>query len=617
MAELSLARDFPPAQEADWQALVKEALKGAPASSLRSLSYDGIIIEPLYARAMDATVIPGREAGEAWGVMQRIDLPDADAANAQVLDDLNHAASGAVFVFEGAVGDYGYALPATEEAIEVALKGVHLDWGVPIELDFGPPSRQSAGIVASYVKAKGLTPSAVNIRFGFDPLGAMATRGVVPKPWAELAPTVSSLIAGFIEQGFTGPFFVADGRPVHAAGGSEAQELAFALANAVAYFRALEAQGMTLDDARRLIFFRLAADQDQFLTIAKFRAIRRLWARVEQASGIEPSRAFVTAETAWRMMTRRDPHGNIVRGTIAALAAALGGADAITVLPFSAALGIPDAFARRIARNTQTILIEESNLHRVADAAAGSGAIEYLTEQLCDKAWGAFQEIERAGGSAKALESGLIQKAVAEIRARRETNVARRKDALIGTSDFPDLAEEPVAVLGTFRAPPREAPPGQQIEQLPRYRLAEPFEQLRDRSDAVLARTGERPKVLLACLGRAADFTTRASFAKSLFEAGGIEAVTAENIKSADDLGKEFAKSGAKLACLCSSDKVYANEAVSAAKALATAGASHIYLAGKPGDHDKAWEEAGIGTFVYQGCDTLGLLQDAYERLGA
>jgi methylmalonyl-CoA mutase len=617
MAELSLGRDFPPAQEADWHALVKEALKGAPLSSLRSVSYDGIVIEPLYARATDATVIQGRDAGEAWAVMQRIDLPDADAANAQFLDDLNHAASGAVLVFEGAVGDYGSALPATEAAIDAALKGVHLDWGVPIELDFGPPSRQAATIVANYVKAKGLTPSAVNIRFGFDPFGAMATRGVVPKPWAELAPAVTTLIAGFAEQGFTGPFFVADGRPVHAAGGSEAQELAFALANAVAYLRALEAHGMPLDDARRLIFFRLAADQDQFLTIAKFRAIRKLWARIQQACGLEPSRACVTAETAWRMMTRHDPHGNIVRGTIAALAAAVGGADAVTVLPFSAALGVPDALARRIARNTQTILVEESNLHRVADAAAGSGAIENLTGQLCEKAWGLFQEIERAGGSAKALESGMIQKAVAKTRAEREANVARRKEALIGTSDFPDLTEEPVAVLGAFRAPPREAPPGQPIEKLPRFRLAESFERLRDRSDDYLARTGERPKVLLACLGRASDFTARASFAKSLFEAGGVEAFAAEGINSAEDLGKVFAKSGAKLACLCSSDKVYASEAAGAAKALAASGASHIYLAGKPGDHAKAWEEAGIGTFVYQGCDTLGLLQDAYARLGA
>jgi methylmalonyl-CoA mutase len=313
------------------------------------------------------------------------------------------------------------------------------------------------------------------------------------------------------------------------------------------------------------------------------------------------------------MMTKRDPHGNIVRGAIAALGAAAGGADAITVLPFSAALGVPDAFARRIARNTQTILIEESNLHRVADPAAGSGAIEYLTGQLCEKAWNLFQEIERAGGSAKALEAGSIQRAVAKVRAEREANVASRRDTVIGTSDFPDLAEEPVAVFAALCEPPSEAPPGEPIEKLPRYRLAEPFERLRDRGDAYLAHTGQRPKVLLACLGRASDFTARASFAKSLFEAGGIEAVEA----SADNLAKGFRDSGATFACLCSSDKVYASEAVGAAKSLAAAGASHIYLAGKPGDHAKAFEEAGIGTFLHQGCDTLGLLQDAFERLRA
>ncbi|HEV3242238.1 MAG TPA: methylmalonyl-CoA mutase subunit beta [Methyloceanibacter sp.] len=614
MAELSLARDFPPALEADWQALVKEALKGAPLTSLCSTTYDGIVIEPLYARAQDRSLIPGRAPGMAWEVMQRIDLPDAEAANTQVLDDLNNAANGLVLVFQGAVGDYGYALPATEDAIGAALKGVHLDAGITVELDFGPPSRQAAGIVANYVNAKGLAPSSVNIRFGFDPLGAMATRGIVPKPWSELAPEVTGLIAGLAEQGFTGPFAVADGRPVHAAGGSDAQELALAVANAVAYLRALEARGVSLEDARRFIFFRLAADQDQFLTIAKFRAIRKLWDRVGEACGLKPSRACVTAETAWRMMTRRDPHGNIVRGTIAALAAAIGGADTVTVLPFSAALGVPDAFARRIARNTQTILIEEANLHRVADPATGSGAIEYLSDQLCEKAWVLFQRIERAGGADEALEAGLIQQVVAKVRAEREANIARRKDSLIGTSDFPHLAGERVRVSEAAKASPSSSAAGAKtIESLSRVRLAEPFERLRDRSDAYLSRHGQRPRVFLACLGRASDFTARASFAKSLFESGGIEAVEG----SGDNLMKRFKDSGATLACLCSSDKVFAGEAVSAAKALGAAGASHIFLAGKPGDHAEAWKDAGIRTFLHQGCDTLGLLQDAYEKLGA
>lgn len=606
MAELPLARDFPAAQEADWKKLVEDALKGAPVSGLTARSYDGIDIAPLYARAEAAQVIPGRAPGEPWVVAQRIDLPDPGAANAQILDDLNNGANGLVLVFGGAVGDYFYALPHAQADITRILQGVHLDWGIDVTLDFGPPSREVARFVVEHVKAAGLAPGDVKLRFGFDPLGALATRGALMKPWSDIAPVVAGMIGDLAGQGFKGPFAVADARPVHAAGGSEAQELAFALANAVTYLRVLEAGGIPLDDARRFIFFRLAADQDQFLTIAKFRALRKLWARVEEASGLMPEPAFVTAETAWRMMTRRDPHGNIVRGTIAALAAAVGGADAITVLPFSAALGVPDAFARRIARNTQTILIEEANIHRVADPAAGSGAIEALTDALCEGAWKLFQTIEHEGGSAKALESGLIQKGVAKVRAAREANVAKRKESMVGTSDFPDLAEDTAPVLAQAAAP--EKIDGG-IEPLPRLRLTEPFERLRDRSDDYLAKHGARPKVFLACLGRPSDFNARASFAKSLFGAGGIEAV-----EGSGDFINGFKESGAKLACLCSSDKVYASEAIDAAKALTKAGAKRLYLAGKPGDQ-AALTQAGINTFLHQGCDTLAILEAAYDQI--
>ncbi len=612
MAELNLAGAFPAADEAAWKSLVDEALKGARFASLQSRSYDGIVIEPLYARAQEASLIAtGRGPGEPWSVMQRVDLRDPAAANKQILDDLNNGANGLALVFEGDVGDYGYALPATEAAVKQLLDGVHLDAGIAIELDFGPPSRQFAGIIASYVKANGLAPSSVHIRFGFDPLGAMAMRGTAPMPWPELAPLVTGLIGDLLQQGFAGPFAAADGRPVHAAGGSEAQELAFVLANALAYLRALEDHGIALEVARSLIYFRLAADQDQFLTTAKFRAVRKLWARVDEACGLEPFPAFVAAETAWRMMTRRDPHGNIVRGTIAALAAAVGGADAVTVLPFSAALGLPDAFARRIARNTQTILIEEANIHRVADPAAGSGAIEALTDALSAAAWTLFQEIEREGGTAKALATGSIQRAVAKVRAEREANIARRKDTLVGTSDFPDLAEDAVNVLESTAPLPPQAPGSPGFEPLARFRLAEPFERLRDRSDAYLALHGERPKVFLACLGRASDFNARASFAKSLFESGGIEAVEG----SGDNLAKRFEDSGAKLACLCSSDKVYAGEAESTAKALGATGAKRVYLAGQPGNNRQAFEAAGISTFLHQGCDTLATLSAAYDEI--
>ena len=607
MVELSLARDFAPADEAAWKALVEDALKGAPFAALRSKTYDGIAIEPLYGRARDAVRIAGRPAGLPWSVMQRIDLPDPDAANGQILDDLTNGANGLALVFQGAIGDYGYALPATGAAISAALDNVHLDAGVAIDLDLSIQAKDAAGLLATLVKARGLAPTDVTIRFGFGPLGGVALSGQSPAPWKDIAPLFAGLVADLAGQGFAGPFAVADGSVIHAAGGSEAQELAFTLASAVAYLRALEQGGIALDDARRFIYFRLAADQDQFLTIAKFRALRKLWARIEQACGLSPRPAFVSAETAWRMMTKRDPHGNIVRGTIAALGAAVGGADAIAVLPFSAALGLPDGFARRIARNTQTILIEEANIHRVADPAAGSGAIGALTDALCETAWWFFQRIEQAGGAAEALQRGSIQRVVARVRAEREANVARRKDSVIGTSDFPDLAEDKVAVLAQARL----AALSRNDAALAAIRLAEPFERLRDRSDAYLAKHGKRPKVFLACLGRPADFNARASFAKSLFESGGIDAVEGKG----DNLAKRFKESGAKLACLCSSDKVYDREAEAVANALTEAGAARIYLAGKPGANRAALEQAGVSTFLHQGCDTLEILTAAYDEI--
>ena len=272
---------------------------------------------------------------------------------------------------------------------------------------------------------------------------------------------------------------MADGRIIHNAGGSEAQELSFVIASAVEYLRALETSGLPLDTARDMIYFRLSADADEFLTIAKFRALRKLWARIEEACALAPKPAYVAAETAWRMMTRRDPYVNMLRTTIAITAAGVGSADSIVALPHTAALGLPDAFARRIVRNTQLILLEESNLARVADPAAGSGAIEDLTQKLCSAAWTMFQEIENAGGAWAALEARLIQTKVAAVRTERQQAVARRKDALTGTSDYPNLDEAPATVLGVAPVtPPKEAATKLTTDALPRIRLAEPFEAL-------------------------------------------------------------------------------------------------------------------------------------------
>ena len=608
--DLSLAAEFPPATREAWLALVEAALKGASFDKrLVSRTYDGLRIEPLYPRAAEARPIAGRPAPAPWQVLARIDHPDAGAANAEARHELENGATGLSVVFAGAIGAHGYGLEPSAAAIARALDGIHLDAGIAVECDCGPPAEDAARALADLVGRSAVAPDATRIRFALDPLGLAAATGRDPD-WEQAAPEFARLVADLAGRGFAGPFVCADGRPIHAAGGAEAQELAFALATATAGLRALEARGIALDEARRMIFFRLAADADQILTMAKLRALRRLWARVEQACGLTPRPAFVSAETAWRMMTRRDPWVNMLRTTMATFAAGIGGADAVTVLPFTAALGLPDRFARRMARNSQLILLEESNLAKVADPAAGSGAIESLTTALCAAAWTLFRDIEAAGGLAAALAAGLIQREVAEVRAARTAAVARRRDALTGTSEFPQLAETPVAVLDVARVPPSPGPCA--FEPLPSLRLAEPFEQLRDRSDRMLAMTGARPKVFLANLGPLAAFSPRAGFAKNIFEAGGIEAMSNDGFADLDPMAAAFTASGAPIACLCSSDEIYGTRAVAAVRALRTAGAHRVCLAGRPGEHEAAQREAGIDTYIYVGCDVPATLTALY-----
>ncbi|HKU09036.1 MAG TPA: methylmalonyl-CoA mutase family protein, partial [Bradyrhizobium sp.] len=599
-----------------WRKLVDGVLKGAPFEKLVSKTYDGIRIEPIYSRAKGAAPIAGRAAAAPWQIMQRIDHPDAAQANAQALHDLENGSTGLTLVFAGANGAYGFGLDPSPEAIEKILDGVFLDAGIALELQIGPQSRMAAIHVAELVKRRGLSPASCDIRFGLDPLGAGAVWGSSPYAWAEIVPAVTGAVQSLAGMGFKGPIVAADGRVVHDAGGSEVQELAFTLAAAVAYLRAIEQSGIALDAAQGMVYARLTADADQFLTLAKFRAMRLLWARVEQACGLTPRPLFIAADTSWRMLTQRDAFVNMLRATMATFSAGLGGANAITVLPHTLARGLPDPFARRVARNTQLVLLEESNLGKVSDPAAGSGGIEALTRELCETAWALFQETEKAGGLFAALEENVIQRKVAATRAAREANIAKRRDVLTGASEFPNLHEADIAVLDARPIVlPSYGEAKYKFDPLPPMRLAAPFEALRDKSDAILKKTGERPKVFLANLGTAADFTARATFAKSFFEAGGIEAVDTEGFFVFVELAGAFKASGADIACVCSSDSVYAGKAADAAKALQAAGARHIYLAGRPGEQEAAFRAAGVGDFIFAGGDALAVLRDAYKRM--
>jgi methylmalonyl-CoA mutase len=644
---LGLDASFPAPTREDWLTLVASVLRGAAFDSrLVTTTDDGLRTEPLYDRDRHAQPIAGRAAAAPWQILQRVDHPDPATAADEARHDLENGAGGLCAVFAGAIGARGYGLAPSEATIRRVFDGLTTDLGIAIEFEPGPQAAQTARGLADVLVRRGIPPERTAIRFGIDPLGALAVNGRARQPWSAEASDFAALLQGLAEQGFRGPLAVADGRAVHDAGGSQAQELAFVLSCAVAYMRALEASGVALVDARRMIFFRLAADEDQFLTMAKFRTLRLLWGRVEEACGLQPEPTFVSAETAWRMMTRRDPWVNLLRTTVAAFAAGVGGANAITVLPFTAALGLPDRFARRMARNTQLILIEESNLAKVADPVAGSGAVEALTSALGVAAWAQFQEIEAVGGLGAGLETGLIQAQVAKVRAERARAIATRQDPLTGTSEFPDLFEHPVAVLAVMpHAVASLEPAAVSCPALSAHRLAEPFEALRDISDRLLRETGARPKIFLANLGPLAAFTPRASFAKNFFECGGIEAVTNEGFATRppphpDAARKPFAppgsdpsvtvdasetdlsalvtafrQAGTGWVCLCSSDAVYGREAKRTAHALVAAGATRIYFAGRAGQAEAALREAGVSTFISADCDALAILQAAYRDL--
>jgi methylmalonyl-CoA mutase len=614
--DLRLAADFAPATYDDWRKLVDGVLKGAPFEKLVGKTFDGIRIDPIYPRAKGAAPVVGRAAAAPWQIMQRIDHPDPVQANAQALHDLENGATGLTLVFAGANGAHGFGLDPSVESVEKILDGIFIDAGIGIELQIGPQSRMAAIHVAEYIKRKGLSPAACDIRVGLDPLGSCAVWGFSPYAWDEIVPAVTSAAKGLAAMGVKGPFAAADGRVIHDAGGSEVQELAFVVACGVAYLRAIEQSGTALEDAQGMVYARLSADADQFLTLAKFRALRLLWARVEKACGLTPKPLFIAADTSWRMLTQRDAYVNMLRATMATFSAGLGGANSITVLPHTLALGLPDPSARRAARNTQLVLLEESNLAKVADPAAGSGGIETLTRELCEAAWALFQETEKAGGIFASLEQNLIQQKVAATRKAREANIAKRRDVLTGASEFPNLHEAEIAVLQA--KPIALAPYGEakfKFDALAPMRLAAPFEALRDKSDALLKKSGARPKMFLANLGTAADFTARATFAKSFFETGGIEAIDSAGASDPAALTTAFKASGATVACLCSSDKVYAAQAVAAAQALQAAGARHIYLAGRPGEQEPALRAAGVGDFIFAGGDVLAALQEAWRRM--
>ncbi|MFF2546437.1 methylmalonyl-CoA mutase small subunit [Kitasatospora sp. NPDC058063] len=611
---LPLAAEFPAAHREQWQQLVQGVLRKSGAEpedgpaaeqALTTRLQDGLSAHPLYT-AEDTAAAPGypgfppfvrgsRPQGSAvagWDVRQRHADPDRRRTNEAVLADLEHGVSSLWLELGGA------GLPV--DALPEALTGVYLDLAA-VALDAGAEFTDAAEQLFRLYEEREVSPGAAAGNLGADPLGLQARTGQSARTGTLL--TEATTLAARCAAGYPGlRALTVDALPYHEAGASPAQELGCSLATGVAYLRALTAAGLSVDDALGQLEFRYAADGDQFLGIAKFRAARRLWARVAEVSGAGTAASAQRqhAVTSRVMMTARDPWVNMLRTTIACLAAGVGGADSVTVLPFDSALGLPDAFARRIARNTQAILLEESHLARVIDPAGGSWYVEQLTEELARAAWAWFQEIERAGGLRAALEAGLIGERIAATWAERSVRLAKRREPITGVSEFPHLDEQPLV-----REPAPAAPGGG----LPRVRRAEAYEALRDRSDARVAVDGARPALFLASIGNASAHTARTTFAANLFQAGGIATASAESVDPAA-FAEAFRASGATVACLCSSDALYAEHAAPVAEALKAAGARRVLLAGRLGELP-----SGVDEFIFAGGDAIAVLTSLLDQI--
>ncbi|MGI9370994.1 MAG: methylmalonyl-CoA mutase family protein [Hyphomicrobiales bacterium] len=608
MSGLKLASEFDEASRENWRMLVDALLKGADfEKKLVWKSHDDLAIQPLYDEPVSAPIPASSTAG--WKSLQRVDMPNVAAANAQALEDLNGGTAGLALMMPDSPSANGFGVNApTVDDMASLLENIYLEM-IPVRLDAGWAGRNAALSLIEVYAQRGVDLAEADLCLGLDPLGALAFTGQM-RTHGDVQAATGAMMSTLLARNFAGTAFVGDGRVYHNAGASEAQELAFALATALNYIRWMEAEGIALDVACRATGMVLNVDADMFMSTAKLRAARLVWQRLQEAMGVAATPLVLHGETSWRMLTRKDAHVNMLRATAATFAAAIAGVDSLTVHPFTSALGLPDAFARRMARNVQNILNEESHLGLVQDPGAGSGFMDQTALDLAVKAWEIFQDIERQGGMLSALTNEHVAKLIAPVRDKRQRNLATRREPITGISEFPNLGELPVEVLSDRQNTPKlPDDPGEMCKPLHQMRLAEGYEALRDASDKILADTGVRPSIFMANMGRVADFTARATWAANVFEAGGIEALRNEGFETPEDAANAFSESGANIAIICSSDALYDDISVSTAAALKNAGAKQIYLAGKRNDE-------GVDTYVHMGCDILSLLTQAHALLG-
>ncbi|SFI59928.1 methylmalonyl-CoA mutase family protein [Aerobium aerolatum] len=462
---------FPPIDRAQWlEALRGEAFARSGEAPV-SPSYADLHFEQLRQEPARAGQFP--LSGGGWTIVQRVDDVNAKRANAQAQFDIEAGATGLAIVFEGAPNAFGYGLPARPEALAAALHNIPLN-RIYLRIDVHPSSRVTIDWIIELMRRKRVDPSRLSLSFGIDPAAVFAGNGSLRMSLEALRASMPQSLAHFFAMGIPATLLEADGRVLHNAGATEAQELGAMMAGAVSHLRMFQEARQPLIYATPHIGFALSVTQDQFLSIAKLRALRLLWAKAQEACGLQPIAAKIHAETSYRMLTLRAPENNILRSSMAAFAAAAGGADTISVLPPNIPHGLPDRRGRQIARNAQLVLSEETHLSSLASPAFGSEELNILTASLCAAAWDEFRQIEAEGGLLNSLGKGMVQQRVTAARQQALAQMQGGKVRIVGTSGQLHLRPD-VEKVSTLKAERREVPQDGVVfcDSLPPLRLDE------------------------------------------------------------------------------------------------------------------------------------------------
>jgi methylmalonyl-CoA mutase len=695
LAALNLLEEFKPHTYQEWRAAAQELLKDKPFDkAMKTPTNEGITLEAMYRREDIASLdirrdLPGMGArvrggdvdgftANAWAISQEIAAPTPEEFNKAALNDLARGQNELNIPLDCAtkagldadkaenVGCGGMSL-STLADLEKALDGVHLGM-ISTFLQSGSSGLPVATLLVALARKRGMNLAELAGCVESDPLGVLARRGKLPTSLDECYREMALLTNFAAENAPKLQTIGASGMSYSNGGASAVDELACVLATVAEYIRQMQQRGLTVDQVAGHLRVTLSLGSNFFMEIAKLRAARLLLANVVEAfGGSEAAKSvYIHARGANWNKSRLDPYSNLLRSTTESFSGAIGGVNGMHTSAFDETYAMPDEFSRRIARNQQVLLQEECELTRTIDPAGGSYFVEWLTDQVAQKAWAAFQKIEASGGMLKALESGAIEDSIGKLRAERVKKIQQRRDEVVGVNAYPNATEKLVEVktpdlaaikaersaavaaarkavaidlegkcptcvladaalagasIGDMAAALRkgDAAPATIAKPLAEVRASESYEKLRAASAAYAAKEGHAPQILQANMGSSRAYRIRADWTSAFFNAAGIQMLNTVDFKNPEDAVKAAETAGAKVVVITSSDENYVTMAEATAKAFkAMANAPYVLLAGTPTPEQEApWKAAGVDEYVNVRANNYALNLKMLQLTGA